>query len=356
MLWMWREARTIALVSLVVPMAACSGGGGSPPAAVSQPQSVATTAPSPSAGNLQSTIVGTVVDLPYDGTSANPGYSVVPPNGKAPRPGSPIAGAQVFVGPQVVLGSTPPPNAPAGFAEGVTDSTGTFHITNGPTGTVAISIFAPAPHVAALHADLAVGGCANTVGPYFLTVPTATETSWFAQENADRTSFGVAPLAFDEAALEASRYWASFMQRNQYFAHCIPASSCETGATATPPPSYGPQDVDPSHRFHYEHGFSGAEDGENIAAGFPSWPGVEQAFMAERSACPNGQPANCAFTDATGHCLNIVDAEYAWAGVGIMAPASSAAYYDQEFTAVLSATPTTVSSIARRPFASGLRR
>ena len=44
MLWMWREARTIALVSLVVPMAACSGGGGSPPAAVSQPQSVATTA------------------------------------------------------------------------------------------------------------------------------------------------------------------------------------------------------------------------------------------------------------------------------------------------------------------------
>jgi uncharacterized protein YkwD len=353
---MWREVRSIALIAIVVPLAACSGGGGSPSAAVPQPESLATSAPSPSAGDLQSTIVGTVVDLPYDGTSANPGYSVVPPNGSAPRAGSPIAGAQVFVGPQVVLGSTPPPNAPAGFAVGVTDATGTFRITNGPTGAVAVSIFAPAPHVAALHADLALAGGANAVGPYFLTVPTAAEMSWFAQENADRTPFGVAPLGLDEAALEASRYWASFMQRNQYFAHCIPASSCEAGSTATPPPAYGPQDVDPSHRFHYEHGFSGAQDGENIAAGFPSWQGVEQAFMAERTACPNGQPANCPFTDATGHFLNIVDAEYAWAAVAIVSPASGAPYYDQEFSDVLSATPTTASSVVRQNFASGLRR
>lgn len=353
-----RALGALAGAAAFAAFAACSGGGTSGNASPALPQSEAASPAatvSPSSGNLQSTIAGTVVDLPYDGTSANPGYSVVPPNGTAPRAGSPIAGARVYVGLQIVAGSTPPPAVPAGFVSAVTDANGAFRITNGPTGAVAISIFAGAPHTAALHADLTLAGGTNAVGPYYLSVPSAAETAWLAQTNVDRAAYGAPPLGLDEAALEAARYWAAFMQRNGYFAHCIPASACEAGDTTAPPASYGPQDVDPDHRFWYEHGFSGAQEGENIAAGFPNWESVDAAFMAERSACPNGQAVNCPFTEATGHFLNIIDASYSWAGFGIAAPAGSRAYYDEEFTLVASTSPT-VAARSRRPLARGLAR
>jgi uncharacterized protein YkwD len=326
-----------ALAFAAAALAACSGGGIYVPANHVAPSVTGSSSPSP--GDLQASIVGTVVDLPYDGTSANPGYSVVPPSGLPPRAGSPIANALVFVGPQIVAGSTPPPAGSPGFARAVTDAHGTFRLTNAPTGNVAISIFAAAPHVAVLHADLALAGGANAAGPYFLTVPTAAESAWLVQENADRASFGIAPVGMDEATLEAGRYWAAFMQRNAYFAHCIPASSCTAGDTTAPPATYGPQDVDPSARFHYEHGFSGALLAENIAAGFPSWQTVDRAFMAEQSACPGGAVATCPFDESTGHFLNIVDAGYSWSGFGIVQPSNGSPYYAQEFGAVESLAP-----------------
>jgi uncharacterized protein YkwD len=203
-----------------------------------------------------------------------------------------------------------------------------------------------------VHADLALAGGTNRTRAFYMTIPSARESAWMAGETSDRAAFGVAPAPFDEAALEAARYWSGFMQRNAYFAHCIPASACTPGDTTRAPATYGPQDVDPNHRFRYERGFSGALEAENIAAGFPSWQSVESAFMPERESCPNGSAATCPFSDATGHFLNIVDADYAWSAGAIVAPAASAAYDDQEFTAIGSATAGT-NGFARGRFVAG---
>jgi uncharacterized protein YkwD len=284
------------------------------------------------------TLSGTVVDLPYDGSAASPGYSVLP-NGAAARKGAPIAGAAVYVGAQILTSATPPTTVPDGFAYAVTDAHGAFRVTNAPAGHAAITIFAPAPHVAVLHQDVALASATPATATYYMTVPSAAESAWLVQENADRATFGAPAIQFDEAVIEGARYWSAFMQRNAYFAHCIPASACVPSDKTPPPASYGPQDVDPSHRFYFEHGFSGASEGENIARGFASWQLADAAFMAERSLCPEDSAANCPFTSTTAHFLNIVDAHYAWTGFGIVAPSASSRYYTEDFAEVFTTAP-----------------
>jgi uncharacterized protein YkwD len=336
----------------IVFLAACSGGGGggasSLPATISAPaKTVTNTAPvaivtaSPvtttgtSANPTSIAGGGTVVDLPYDGTSANPGFSALA-NGAAARPGAPIAGATVYVGPQILLGNTPPSTVPTGYVSAVTDANGVFHLANPPTGNVTITIYAPAPHVTVIHQDLALATAASPAGTFYMTVPSATESAWLGQENQNRATFGVPNTSLDESVIEAGRYWASFMAANHYFAHCVPATNC--GDASVPnPASYGPQDVDPAHRFYFEHGFSGASEGENIADNFSDWQNANDAFMAEQKSCPNDEPANCAYTSATGHFLNIVNAQFAWTGFGIAS--SSANYFDQEFAVVYTTSP-----------------
>ncbi len=354
-----RRLPLLALVPIVF-LAACSGGGGgssSLPSVTSLASATAapitstqgstattTTAPTAIAGG------GTVVDLPYDGTAAHPGFSVLA-NGSTATAGAPVAGAMVFVGPQILTGATAPATVPAGYARAVTDANGVFHLSNPPTGNETITIYAPAPHVAVIHQDLALASTSSPAGTFYMTVPSAAESAWFAQENVDRATFGIAPTTFDESVLEAARYWATFMQNNHYFSHCIPAASC--GETAVTPASYGPQDVDPAHRFYYEHGFSGASEGENIADDFNSWQAVDAAFMAEQSQCPNGQPANCPFTSATGHFLNIVSAQYAWTGFAI--DDGSTNYFDQEFAVIYQTSPHLTTPSQQLRMAPGLR-
>jgi uncharacterized protein YkwD len=351
--------RRLPLLALapIVFLAACSGGGGGGASSLPKVSSLTlpTAAPITSTQGSTSTTTtstgttstgttsttpttiaggGTVVDLPYDGTAAHPGFSVLA-NGSAATAGAPIAGATVFVGPQILLGSTPPATVPAGYVSAVTDANGVFHLVNPPTGNETITIYAPAPHVAVIHEDLALASTSSPAGTFYMTVPSATESAWFAQENNDRATFGIAPTTFDESVIEAARYWATFMQNNRYFSHCIPAASC--GETAATPASYGPQDVDPAHRFYFEHGFSGASEGENIADNFSNWTTVDAAFMNEQKACPNDQPANCAFTSATGHFLNIVSAQYAWTGFAINDGSTN--FFDQEFAVIYQTSP-----------------
>jgi uncharacterized protein YkwD len=338
-----------ATAGAILALAACSGGGSSSPL----PTAVA---PTPLASaTAQPTVAtsGVVYDLPYNGTSSAPGYSVIAP-GVAATPGSPIAGADVYVGPELVLGAIAPATAPTGVMHAVTAANGSFTIGGLTPGTYALTIFAPAPHTAVLHQDLVVSA-SSASGTYFLTAPTTTETAWFAQQTLDRAAFDVAPLVLDESALEAARYWASFMARNDYFGHCIPESSCVAGDTTPPPASYGPQDVNPQARFTYFHGFSGGNEGENIAAGYATWQAVDQAFMAEQSACPGDTATGCPFTDATGHFLNIIDANYAWTGVAIATDASGTLYYDEEFTLVSTTLPSSKATRALHPIIPGRR-
>jgi uncharacterized protein YkwD len=320
----------------VFALAACSGGGGSssplPSGGSATASPAATATPQPTVSTS-----GVVYDLPYDGTSDAPGYSVLP-SGAAATPGAPIAGADVYVGPALVLGATAPAAVPAGASHAVTAASGSFTIAGLVPGTYALTIFAPAPHTAVVHRDLVVSATSPS-NTFYMTAPTASESGWLAQQAADRSAFDVAALTLDESALEAARYWASFMAANGYFAHCIPESSCVAGDTTPPAASYGPQDVTPQTRFDYFHGFSGGGEGENIAAGYATWEDVDAAFMSEQSACPNDSPTGCPFTEATGHFLNIVDANYAWTGVAIATAPSGTPYYDEEFTDVSTTLP-----------------
>jgi uncharacterized protein YkwD len=345
--------RVLSLAALVCAsaLAACSGGGGSGTAEL---PAITPTNPNQAAQANEAALSGTVVDLPNDGTADAPGYSVLPTGAAAPK-GAPIAGAAVYVGAQILTSASAPTTVPAGFAYAVTDAHGAFRVTNAPTGHAAITIFAPAPHTAVLHQDVALASAAPTTATYYMTVPTAAESAWLVQANEDRATFGVPALQLDESVIEGARYWSAFMKRNAYFAHCIPASACVSGDTTPPPASYGPQDVDPSHRFYFEHGFSGASEGENIAAGFATWQMADAAFMAERSLCPDDSAANCPFTETTGHFLNIVDAQYAWTGFGIIPPSASSSYYTEDFAEVWQTAPHVSSSFRRNTFAPGLR-
>ena len=338
------------LCALASSLAACSGGGGGSAVPASPgAQTYGQAATGQSAGAAQSVATGVVVDLPYDATPANPGYSVLADGSPAPA-GAPIAGARVFIGPAVVNGIAAPDTAPAGFVSATTDANGAFRMPAAVAGRLAITIFAPAPHTATLHQVFDAARAAN--GTYELSAPTDAETAWLARTNADRARWSVAPVALDESALESARYWSRFMESHAYFAHCIPASLCKSGDTTAPPSSYGAQDVDPQHRFAYFHGFSGASAGENIAAGFAAWPNVENAFLAEQSACPNGSPVNCPFTEATGHFLNVVDPHYVWTGYGMTTGPDGNIWYDQEFANVYSPTPTSARHAPER-FAAG---
>jgi uncharacterized protein YkwD len=343
----------IAVACAIVAIAGCSGGGGGSSSPVPVTAPTPTPSPIPSATPVTVTAKGVVDDLPYDGTPAAPGYSVLA-SGATASPGQPIVGADVYVGSALVLGANAPATVPSYASHATTGSDGSFAIPGLAPGTYALTIFAPAPHVAVLHQNIAVA-TGNAQGAYLMTVPSASEAAWFAQETLDRQLYDAAPLALDESALEAGRYWANFMATNGYFAHCIPASSCDSGDTTAPPASYGPQDVNPEDRFLYFHGYATASEGENIAAAYATWEDADAAFMSEAANCPSGSPASCAFSDTTGHFLNIVDTQYVWAGFGIAISPGGTAYYDEEFTLVSS----TLASSRRAPavpgFARGLR-
>ena len=135
----FRCVPSLVAIVFAFALAACSGGGGSGTASL---PAVSPTTPNQTLQTNAATLSGTVVDLPYDGSAESPGYSVMP-NGTAAPKGAPIAGAAVFVGPQILTSATPPETVPAGFAYAVTDAHGAFRVTNAPAGHAAITIFDP---------------------------------------------------------------------------------------------------------------------------------------------------------------------------------------------------------------------
>ncbi len=172
---------------------------------------------------------------------------------------------------------------------------------------------------------------ANALPTLLMAAVTADEAAWLARVNSDRAANGAAPVVFDESLLESARYWSNFMARTGYFAHCVPASACTAGDTATPPPSAQAFDANPGTRDAY---FGGAIGwwGENIAAGFTTWSDAESAFMAEKSLCPGASYSSCSFGETTGHFLNIVDPTFIWTGLAeARGGVKYGSYYDQEF-------------------------
>lgn len=332
-------------VPLLMSVIACSGGGGSAPTPSGPaggpqgpPIAIASPTPSPTpTPTLPPPVLtqGRVVDLPYDGTPTNPGVSVV---NDSPAPtGAAIANASVYIGPRPVGGSTTPVGVPAGFQAALTDANGVFTFANAPLGRSVITIFGSAGYLAILHQDATIAATSSSLPTYYLSKPTLSENGFLALINADRVKYSVKPLVLDEALMEAGRYWAQFMAKNQYFAHCIPASLCTPGSTTPNPAAYTPHDLTPTARATYFHEYSQIGNGENLAAGFTDYTSAEAAFMSESQYCPNGNPVGCAFTEQNGHFINITNPGYAFGGVGMaIDPVMNYPYYDEEFGALYS--------------------
>lgn len=349
-----RSAQALLAGAATALLCACGGAAGTAPlpyqAGATGPASAAramagvTSTPAPLAA-----VSGRVMDLSsYDPDvrrNGGPGWSVLP-NGSGAPGVAPVAGAVVVVGPYPIDGATAPPVLPPGDARAVSDAAGRFSLSvaRGQAGVVYpgeifwLDVFPNASdprHRAAIHRTIPLAAGTNVL-PQDLTLLAAVtpdEDAYLRGLNADRAAFGAAPLVLDETMLESARYWAHFMATTGYFAHCIPAASCTPGATATPPPSYGVQDLTPATRDAYFHDTFGT-DGENIAAGFATWQAAEAAMMAERANCPGGSSRGCPLNERTAHFLNIVDRAYDWAGVAIATHGVAGSYDVQEFWAL----------------------
>lgn len=321
----------LAPLACALVLASCGGGG----------TSGGGTAPSaPTAG-------------PTTGPTAVPGVSGTAVDEVSGRP---IAGAIVYVsGQAVIAGATPPPAPATAWPSATTAADGSFDVTNVPASdwTVNFSyvgagypiygnaqwveIFSPDGH-AAFHAlrSIAPAGTTN-LGSIAIALPSAGDRAWLEQINSDRTALGVphvtTPLTFDSVTLQTARYWAGQMASGDFLAHtcpAVPASCVEFWLYETQRGS------PPSAQNISEQGSSG------------SWQAVEAAFMAETANCSGTNWQTCAYSEATGHYINIMQATN-WAGVGMTqtGTAPAAQYYAENFS-----TPSGISSsasISRHP-------
>jgi hypothetical protein len=218
---------------------------------------------------------------------------------------------------RVSVSSTTPVGVRAGFQAALTDANGIFTFANAPLGRSVITIFGSAGYLAVLHQDATIAATSSSLPTYYVSKPTVTENGFLALIIGDRAKYFVKPLVLDEALMEAGRYWAQFMAKNQHFAHRIPASLCTPGSTTPNPAAYTPHDLTPTARATYFHEYSQIGNGEILAAGFTDYTGAEAAFMSESQYCPNGNSIGCAFTEQNGHFIDVTNPGYAFGGVGM---------------------------------------
>jgi uncharacterized protein YkwD len=179
--------KRLGVTVLVVTLSACGGGGGTVPAGGGGSTPTPTPAPSASPG-ISAT--GRVVDY---------------------ASGTPIAGAVVVAGASLVQGATPPPTVPAGDAQTMTGSDGSFSLPV-PLGAGNLMVFASG--YIALHAPETFSTGANTLGTLKVSTETADDAAWLAAINQDRATYGAAPVILDERLTEATRLWDAYEAAN----------------------------------------------------------------------------------------------------------------------------------------------
>lgn len=145
----------------------------------------------------------------------------------------------------------------------------------------------------------------------------ASMTAWLAQINADRAANGAGAVQLDDMLTIAAYEHAVDMATQGYFAH------------------FDPQGFSPNTRsLLLGSMMQGLED---IAAGFTTWSGAEAAMMAERTALPHQDAADCQTSSESlaGHYCNIVWPTHNWVGLALLSAPPGATqlgtYYDQEF-------------------------
>ncbi|MGZ3527858.1 MAG: CAP domain-containing protein [Vulcanimicrobiaceae bacterium] len=344
------KAITYALLAACA-LAACGGGGGGGGGGGTLPTvaggggggSVAlpTTGPSSQPGGSGSPTPspnGSATPAPGGGGSGTPapGSSSSPAPGTTPTPiptgyfatgyvhdfdsGAAIAGAKVVIEPQVVPGSTPPPNA---TASATTAADGSFTVTSLLPGSNYLEVFENG--YATLHEKFNITSFDSPVGTVNLTRLTSDQLAWLAQVNTDRAHYNASPLVFDEILEEGARHWAGYMSANGWYqTHCPPSDpSCQNAVA-----------------YEQTHGGTYTSTGSNIDAKQPpsTWQNAEADFMAQANNCPPPvNPSTCPTTTTTQQFLNLVNNGFIWIGLAI-APnghgtttGTFADYYDAEF-------------------------
>ncbi len=234
--------------------------------------------------------------------------------------GTPVAGATVVLTHTVLSDDA----AHLISTSAVTNADGSYVVANVPSAAMNVQVYSQGGYPTLHHGvDFAPG-----IGEGSLKVakPTNAERRWLARINFERARYGLHAVVFDQSAIASARYWATYMARNKYFDHTLPRAdpNADTPSDATPVTRYlkfSGLDLDDTN------GMS-----ENIAEfdGDASWSDAEDMFMAEKSKCPHGSPNGCAYGEATGHFLNILNPDFKWVGLGI-AKIGGQTYYDQEF-------------------------
>jgi uncharacterized protein YkwD len=152
--------------------------------------------------------------------------------------------------------------------------------------------------------------------------------AWLAQINADRAANGASAVQLDDMLTIAAYDHAVDEATQGYFAH------------------FDPHGFSPNTRsLLLGSMMQGLED---IAAGYPTWSDAEAAMMAERTALPHQDAADCQTSseDLAGHYCNIVWPTHNWVGLALLAAPGGATqygtYYDQEFGELYGRYDTTV--------------
>jgi hypothetical protein len=196
--------------------------------------------------------------------------------------GAPIPGAVVVIGGTLIAGATPPPSLPAGDVAATTAADGTFVLPAHAQAASYLTVFA-ANH-AALHAQ---PGATAVLGDLALTAPATDELAELDDPvvglNAVRTRNGLAPVVFDEYALEAARAWVAW--------------EAQTGITGELDPSQpaGAPNASVFNEYLTRHGLSDASAARpmlaNLTGAAPGAPGTVamQNFLAEGPAGPHYQ-------------------------------------------------------------------
>ncbi len=272
------------------------------------------------------------------GTSAPP---ATPVTGTVMLPASPLANANVIVGPQPVTGPTAPAQLPAGDVAATTDAAGNFTVavSSPPAAPVSaepfvippdnilgfappatgyyIEVFGAGTDGASAGAPMPLHRFVSAVSALTLHVSTASvaEAAALAAANVDRAANNAGPLTFDESAEEAARAHASDESAAGYTCH------------------YDTRNAGPASRYLAAGGIGLTGEGLAFAAGAPpaAFANTEAGFVAEKTQNPPG-----------AHWVNLIDNAHVWAGLAAVASASAPAFANVDYELV---TPNAIDSV-----------
>ena len=153
-----------------------------------------------------------------------------------------------------------------------------------------------------MHRTLSVSSGTNAVGTVKLTALTADQQAWLADVNNQRATVS-SPVSFpnlvvDEYAQEQANQWAL---------------DEAAGKTAFTDAAYGP------YQSNYVANTGALYTAAGVLAlvgGAGQYLAADQGWMSEKSNCTNGDWQTCAFSETTGHYINISNTNTAWIGLG----------------------------------------